>query len=342
MFFDDIHPTAKTHALFAAVILEELNPEGAVGFSGTLGTAALALQGLAAGALDGRMALLAGSNRATGRTDLYASYNYGDANRGASGYQPKFGFNAQVLTVGGDVRVSDGFFAGAAIDTGRLNAAVKGGRGSFEMDGQTGRVYGVWRGGPVSLLIDADYGVLTTKNIRRTTAFAGFQTIGKAGGDHWGAGLKLAWTAELAGATLRPWAGVRTERVKLDAYHERDVASLNLDLDAQEAKSSSGAIGVDASTATKLGGRDLRFDFRAAWHGELTNKNRNVSGKLANNFTHTTSVALEDGDGKGLELGGAATLMFAKNWSTALGYYGDIRSGEKLASRATLSLQTGF
>ena len=47
-------------------------------------------------------------------------------------------------------------------------------------------------------------------------------------------------------------------------------------------------------------------------------------------------------DGSGFELGGAATVYFAKNWSASLGYTGDIRSGEKLASRVSLSLQTGF
>ena len=74
----------------------------------------------------------------------------------------------------------------------------------------------------------------------------------------------------------------------------------------------------------------------------MTSKNRSVSGKLTNNFTRTTTINVEDGDGSGFELGGAATLFFAKNWSASLGYTGDIRRGEKLASRVSLSLQTGF
>ena len=74
----------------------------------------------------------------------------------------------------------------------------------------------------------------------------------------------------------------------------------------------------------------------------MTDKNRSVSGKLTNNFTRTTTISVVDGDGSGWELGGAATLFFAKNWSASLGYAGDIRSGEKLASRVALSLQTGF
>jgi hypothetical protein len=86
----------------------------------------------------------------------------------------------------------------------------------------------------------------------------------------------------------------------------------------------------------------LRFDFRAAWHGEMGSKTRNVSGKLANNFTRTTTIGVKDGDGSGVELGGAASCYFAKNWSASLGYAGDIRSGEQLASRVSLSLQTGF
>ena len=98
----------------------------------------------------------------------------------------------------------------------------------------------------------------------------------------------------------------------------------------------------DLGTDAKLGERAWHFDFRAAWHGEMTSKHRSVSGKLTNNFTRTTTISVEDGDGSGFELGGAATVYFAKNWSASLGYTGDIRSGEKLASRVFLSLQTGF
>jgi uncharacterized protein YhjY with autotransporter beta-barrel domain len=194
----------------------------------------------------------------------------------------------------------------------------------------------------VSLAIDGDFGNIDTKGIHRTTALGGFQTNGKAGGDHWGAGFRAAWALDTAGLSLRPWVGLRTERVKLGAYSEKDVPMLTMDFDGQEAKSTAGTIGVDFGTETKVAARTLRFDFRAAWHGELTTKTREVSGKLANNFTRTTTIGVEDGDGSGLELGGAATLFFAKNWSASVGYAGDIRSGDKLASRVSLSLQTGF
>ena len=40
--------------------------------------------------------------------------------------------------------------------------------------------------------------------------------------------------------------------------------------------------------------------------------------------------------------GNAATVTLFKNWSGSLGYAGDIRSGDKLASRFSLSVQTGF
>ncbi|MEY4006950.1 MAG: hypothetical protein RLZZ221_3046, partial [Verrucomicrobiota bacterium] len=48
IFWDDIHPTAKTHSILAGIVTEMLNPEAPIGFSGSLGTAALALQGIAA------------------------------------------------------------------------------------------------------------------------------------------------------------------------------------------------------------------------------------------------------------------------------------------------------
>lgn len=342
VFFDDIHPTAKTHALLAQAITEALNPEQPIGFAATQGTAALALQSLSAAAMDTRVAQLSATNRPTGRADAFVAFNYGDGNRDADGYRQKFAYTAQVFTAGADVRISDGFLFGGSINSGRLTAKLSSAGGNYKMEDLTGRVFGVWRGGPVSLAIDGDFGNIDTKGIHRTTALGGFQTNGKAGGDHWGAGFRAAWVLDTAGLSLRPWVGLRTERIKLGAYSEKDVPMLTMDFDGQEAKSTAGTIGVDFGTETKFAARTLRFDFRGAWHGELTNKTREVSGKLANNFTRTTTIGVEDGDGSGLELGGAATLFFAKNWSASVGYAGDIRSGDKLASRVSLSLQTGF
>lgn len=112
--------------------------------------------------------------------------------------------------------------------------------------------------------------------------------------------------------------------------------------DGQEAKSTTGTVGVDFGMNRKPAGREVRLDFRAAWHGEIGDKSRQVSGRLANNFTQRTTIGIEDGDGSGVELGGAATVFVAKDWSASLGYAADIRSGEKLSNRFTLSVQTGF
>ena len=342
VFFDGIHPTARTHALLAAIVLEALNPEPVVGFAGTEGTAALALQGLAASALDSRVAQLAATSRRTGRADAYASFNYGDGDRAADGLRSKFSYNGQVVTAGVDSRVSDAVFFGGALNVGRMNASISGGGGNFTVEDSTGRLYSVWRGGPVALALDADYGTVRVKGIHRSTAFGGLQTNGKADGTHWGAGLKAAWTLDGGGFSARPWLGLRTERVKLSAYTESDIPTLSMAFGAQEAKSSAGGIGIDLGTDTKLGARMLHLDFNAAWHGELGSRTRDVSGQLANNFTRPTVVGIKDGDGNGFTLGAAATLWLGKNCSVSLGYAADIRSNDKLASRAMLSLQTGF
>jgi outer membrane lipase/esterase len=343
VFFDGIHPTARTHALLAGMVLEALNPEPVIGFAATEGTAALALESLAQRAIADRGAQLAMSTRPVGRADAFATVTYGDGDRKSEGWRPKTAFTAQVVTAGVDLHIANDVFVGGALDFGRASVTVSGGRGNYAVEDATGRLYSVWRGGPVSLMLDADYGSVLVKGIHRATSFGGLPTNGKTAGDHWGAGAKLAWTVETGPLmNFQPWLELRTERVKLDAYEEHDIASLSMAFDGQTAKSAAGAIGVDFNTATKLSGHDLRFDLRAAWHGELGSHTRTVSGKLANNFTHTTAIGVKDGDGDGVELGGAVTLFFAKNWSTSLGYAGDIRSGEKLGSRATLSVQTGF
>lgn len=343
VFWDDIHPSAKTHAILAGIVVEALNPEPVLGTAATQGTAALALAGLAQSALDRRVAELGVvAPRAAGRADLYASFNYGDGDRAADGWRRKFAYTAQVVTAGTDYVLSDGFVIGAAVDHGRLDTKLAAGAGRFRTDSQVGRIYGLWQNGPVSLVVDADYGAVTINDIRRTTAFAGFTTRGKSGGSQWGVGLKAAWSTQLNGAALRPWLGLRTQRVSLDAYAESDVPGVRMAFDAQEANRSAGSVGVDLGTATRFAERPLRLDFRAAWHGELTDKTRAVSGRLADNFTRTTTINVADGDGSGFELGAAATLALGKKWSTSLGYTGDIRADDKLASRLFLSVQTGF
>lgn len=343
VFWDDIHPTAKTHALLASVITEQLNPEIPLGFAATQGSAALALRGLATSAADARASQLAVSNRPAKRLDAYAAFNYGDGNRAKDGWRQKFNYTAQVITAGVDARVSDGFFLGGALDVGRLNTKVTAGQGDYTIEDAAGRLYGVWRGGPVSLLIDASYGSLTLKGIHRGTAFGGFRTNGKSGGDHWGAGIKAAWAADLGGNnSLRPWFGLRTERVKLDPYSEKDVPALAFEFAEQEAKSSRAAVGVDFASTCMLAGRTARLDLRAAWHGEVGSSDRTVAGRLADNFTRPTAIAVKDGDGRGLELGGALTMSLTKTWSGTLGYAADIRNRDKVAHRGSFSVQTGF
>lgn len=342
VFWDDIHPTAKTHSLIASIITEQLNPEIPLGFAGTAGSAALALQSLATSAIDTRTGQLAASNRAVGRGDAYATFNYGDGRRARAGARPEFDYTAQVVTAGFDVRATDGVLIGGALNAGRMNVEAKGGQGDYSIEDASGRLYAVWRSGPVSLLVDGAYGALTLKGIHRATAFGGFRTNAKSGGDHWGVGFKAAWAAEVGIASVRPWFGLRTERVTIDAYTEKDVPALAMAFEEQEAESTSGSVGVDVAINTKLGSRSARIDLRGAWHGEIGSRTRNVAGRLADNFTRPTSIAVRDGDGHGVELGGAFTVFFAKNWSTSLGYTADIRSGGKIASRATLSLQTGF
>ncbi len=341
-FFDGIHPSAKTHQLLARVVTEALNPEPVLGFAASEGTAALALQNLSASAIDSRLAQLATSTRAIGRADAFATFNYGSGDRAADGWRPKFGYDAQVVTAGVDGRVSDSFAFGGALDTARLVSKISAGAGSFTLEDQSGRLFSLWRGGPLSLAIDADYGVASVKSARRTTAFGGFQTNGKTGGTHYGAGAKLTWAADAGGLSLRPWISLRTATVELDAYTERDVPTLTMAFAAQTAKSSAGGVGLDFGADTKLASRALHFDFTAAWHGEFSDQTRNVAGQLANNFTAPTTIGITDGDGRGFQIGGAATLALGKQWSATLGYSGDIRQHDKFASRVSLAVQSGF
>lgn len=342
VFWDDIHPTARTHALVAAYVLEHLNPEPVLGFAATQSAAALALQGLTAGALDARIAQIGGSHRTTGRADAYVSYNYGDGVRGREDWRPRFSYDAHVITAGADLQLRDGILIGGAINGGRLEAELAQERGSFTVENATGRVYGIWRGGPVSLILDGSYGGLNVRDIRRVTSVGGLTTRGKTSGHQWSAGARAAWNVDLGTTAVRPWLGLRTSRAHLDAYTERDMPGIAMEFAKQEAESTQGALGVDTTILCKLGTRAGRLDLRLAWRDEIGSEDRAVTGRLANNVTRPAGILVEDGDGSGVEVGGAATIELRKNWSASIGYTADIRTSEKMAHRATLSVQTGF
>jgi uncharacterized protein YhjY with autotransporter beta-barrel domain len=269
-------------------------------------------------------------------------FTYGEGDRVAAGLRPGFAYDARGMMAGAEVAAGAGPVVGASFDASRLNAKVKGDAGAFGADDNSGRVYAAWRRGRAAVVLDGVYGVLGFRDIRRSTALGGLQARAKTSGTHWGAGIKAQWNHEVGGFAARPWLGWRTERVKVAAFGETDMPALAMDFEAQQARSGAGSAGVDLSNRFKVAARAARFDFRLAWHGELGNGNRTVAGKLANNYTRRTAVAVEDGDGQGVEAGGALTIAVARNWSAAAGYAADLRSGDKVASRVSLTLQTGF
>ena len=124
IFWDDIHPTARTHTILAGIVTEMLNPEAPLGFAGSIGSGALALQGIAADTFDGRAAQIATSSRAQGRIDAYANVNYANGDRAQLGRRPKFNYDAQVVSAGIDGRAQGGLSLGGALNVGRLSARV--------------------------------------------------------------------------------------------------------------------------------------------------------------------------------------------------------------------------
>lgn len=342
IFWDDIHPTAKTHALLAAIITEQLSPEIPLGFAAGLGRAALALQETAAGAVDARTRRLAGSGRARGRAEGFAGYDYLDGGRGAAGAAPVFAFTGGVATAGADLRAGDSLLLGGAVQTGKLSVDAAGGRGSFAVVDSGARVFAVWTGGPVSLALDAGYGVLGVRDLARATAFGGLSARGRTGGERHGAGLKAMGSFAHGGVSLRPWLALRTERIRLDGFTERDLPALAMHYETQRAATSAGTLGLEAAMPQPLGVRRLRLDLRGAWHGELGRRTRTVAGKLADNFTLRSGLALEDGDGDGAELGAALAFAFTPSCEAALGYAADLRSGDRTGHRTTFAIQTGF
>lgn len=338
-FVDGLHPSARTHAILAAVVTESLNPEPVLGWAGAEGTAALALQGLAQSAMETRIDRLAARTDGGKGVEPFLTASFGSGNRAREGYRPEFDFNSRFASVGLDGAVGDGLRLGGMIGVGLLDATVAANGGSFTVEDNGGGLYAVWRNGAFALSADAGLGLVGVRDINRTTALAGLRTKGKADGSRWGAGLRASWSVDAGGFKARPWVGIRTERIKIESYRELDAPSLAMSVEQQEAKSLAGSVGVAVGTETRMMGRRLGFDLSAAWHGELGSRDRTVSGRLADNFTRITSISLADGDGRGVALSLGATLALTKILDLTLNYTADVRDRDAVESRGVLALQ---
>ena len=344
IFWDSIHPTTRASAIVANIITEILNPEFVLGTAGAQGTAVLALADMTADTVDTRLDMIRhGAMRHD--ADGFVSYNYKDGSRDGNSYQPEFGYKANVITAGFDVRFGHNVFAGLALSADNMKGTIGtigSGAGSFRIKGETGTAYLQYQSGAYFAEATANYSTHDVRDIRRTTVLGGFQTSATTKGSSYGGSLRLGGDFGSDSLHVSPFLGIRYSKGKLNQYEESGVASLNFAYGGQEVESITGSIGISTDWTIHTGETPMALNLLAVYQNEMGNDVRALTGRLADNISQPTRAFIEDGNGDSLKAGARLSGAISKRWGWSAGFLAEFRDNGDTAKQYSVSLQTGF
>jgi outer membrane lipase/esterase len=342
IFWDGIHPTTKTHALFAQVLTEVVNPEFVLGTASAQGTALLAASDLAADALASRLDAVRGSGVKREGAHGWVSYSDKDGAFDATGYQNAFDLSTNVTAAGFDASIGHDLVAGLAVSKDSVSAQLAAGAGSFKLEGQSVAAYVQWKSGNVFADASASFGSQDVRTIARRTLLGGLMTSAKTKGDRWGAAARVG--LDLGGDLfhLTPFAGLRYTKGSLDGYTETGVSGLNFAYDEQTAKQVDGLIGATADWQVTGGSIPVYLGVSAVFQKDLADDTRVLTGRLADTVAARNSASITDGLDQSIKLGARVGGVMSKRWGWTLGYTAELRDNGDQANLYSISLQTGF
>ena len=339
VFFDSIHPTAHTHALLAASILEALNPAPVVATTAALGNVGLVDQALSDRLVTDRLAtVLAPQVRGAG---VFAAYQYAHGTQRHIDLLPGLEYEGGVFGAGADFALGKDWRAGLAVTSGELKTKLAGGAGRFDLASRTVRAYAGTRLGAWSLGVDGSYGFQDYRHIQRRTALGGLMTEGQADADLYGLGVQARFDTKLGTVAMTPFAGLRYQRIALDPYVERNIAALAMAYEAQQIDATTGHLGVDFTQAFPLGSRASTLGARVEYAVRFEEADRLVGGRLADNFTRSTYVNAREPDSDTLEVAAQWTVALSASWHAELSYGAQLLHGS-IDQRGGVVLRSAF
>ncbi|MBI5423365.1 MAG: autotransporter domain-containing protein [Opitutae bacterium] len=341
VFWDGIHPTTKTHALFAAVLTEVLNPEFVLGTFAARGTTALVATDLSADSLQSR---LDASRLGVARhqADGFVSFSSKSGSFKAAGYQAGFDYSGNAVTAGFDYSLASNLLVGLAVSAENLETDLDGAAGSSVMRGQMVTAFAQWKSG--SFFADGSVGVGTQdfKDVKRTTALGGMATTAKSDGDRTAAHVRVGWDLVSDAWRFTPFAGLRYAKAKLDGYTESGVPGLNFVFGGQNAKSFDAQLGANVDYTVRFNEQPFVLSGTAVYQKDVNENTRSLSGRLADTVAATGTTTVDDGLGETFKLGARVSGAVSKNWGWSVGYLADFRKNGETANQYSLSLHTGF
>jgi len=341
VFWDGIHPTTKTHALFAQVLTEVLNPEFVLGTFAARGTTALVATDMSADSLQSR---LDASRLEVSRhqADGFVSFSSKSGSFDAAGYQAGFDYSGNVVTAGFDYSLAKSLLVGVAVSAENLDTNLHGAAGSSKMRGQLVTAFAQWKSG--GFFADGSIGVGTQdfNDVKRTTALGGMPTTAKSDGNRTAAHVRVGWDLVSEAWHVTPFAGLRYAKAKLGGYTESGVSGLNFAFDGQNAKSFDAQVGANVDYALHFNTLPLVLSATAIYQKDVNENTRSLSGRLADTVAATGTTAVDDGLGETVKVGARVSAAMSKTWGWSVGYLADFRKNGETAHQYSIALQTGF
>ena len=270
LFYDPIHPTAAAHSIvsqFATATLALFDQPRVVAASSYMGVIVNDAQRQATE--QRLMTLRSAKNGDEGPMNTWVSYRGADGDRADRAAAAGFDYDLNLITIGVDKFVGNGWAAGAALTIGSGEYELTSGN-ETDVDTLMGSAY-------VSYINDdglffdfnAAYGSNDFKTSRATSFAFRPEAVGDTSGNTAFANLDVGYMIGTGGINFGPYAGVRYLSSDVGAYAENGAAMLNLDVLDQRAGGLFGTIGLEIGGSVSTNGFRFAPIIRVAYETEL-------------------------------------------------------------------------
>ncbi|MFW6358312.1 MAG: autotransporter domain-containing protein [Chroococcales cyanobacterium] len=319
LFWDPLHPSARTHEILGQYAIAVLNAPEAIK---PIGDIALNVARRQVQHIDGRLVSLRNTpynpNQVLG-VFINGEYNFGeqDSLANESGYE----FDTISGNVGVDNRFGENIIVGVAYGLVSGESDLNDNLGDVEIDGSAISGYGSYITDTFYADAVVSFGTLDLE-ISRNVGFDNRTATADTEADQLSIDVNsgLNFGNATQGFAFVPNVGVRYDRVDLDDYTEAGAGSLNLVVREQEIESAIFSVGALASQALNAGNMTFIPQVRFSYERELLDTSREIITELATQPGIPIRSTTEDKDADYFRLGFGSQVLFSESFSGFIDY----------------------
>ena len=246
-----------------------------------------------------------------GRWSLFASGRMNTGEKDASSNDDGYDFDTKGMTLGADYRLNEQVILGGALGYAKMNSDFGNNGGDLDIEASTLVVYGSFFT-KNNFYVDGS-ALYTLHNFDFTRKINSFntQTDGDTDGDQYAFSLSAGKDFNVGALSMSPYGRFDYIKNNIDSYRENGGNGLALNVDSQDVKSKTTALGARVSHAASLSWGVLMPTAHAEWVHEYNDSNRDIIARFAqdpNGISFATPVDTPDNDYFNWGAGLSATL----------------------------------